>query len=219
MIAENLKKIKQSLPEHCTLVAVSKFKSPEEIMEAYEAGHRDFGENRVQELAEKQAKLPKDIRWHMIGHIQTNKIKYFASFVHLVHGADRRKVISELSKQAVKDNVDINCLLQIHIAKEESKFGLDAHECMDLCKEIDRGIFPRIHCRGLMGMATFTDNPGVIGAEFNELKKLFDTIAGKYPHWTWDTLSMGMSNDYEIAIAAGSNMIRVGSAIFGVRET
>ena len=219
MIAENLKSIKESLPKECTLIAVSKYKTSEEIMEAYAAGHRDFGENRIQELVEKQAQLPGDIRWHMIGHIQTNKIKYFASFVHLVHGVDRRKVIVELSKQAVKDNVDINCLLQIHIAREDSKFGLDESECLALCEEISQGVFPRIQCRGLMGMATFTDKAEIIKAEFDDLKKLYDNIAKKYPHWIWDTLSMGMSGDYKIAIDAGSNMVRIGSAIFGARST
>lgn len=214
-ITKQINDIKQQLPEHVTLVAVSKHRSVESIMEAYNAGQRDFGENRVQELQEKQPQLPDDIRWHMIGHVQTNKIKYFASYIHLVHGVDRRKVLKELNKQAKKDEVTVNCTLQIHIAKEDSKFGLDKDECLALCKEIDEGAFPNVNCIGLMGMATNTDDVAVIRDEFNTLKSLFDEIKATYPHWAWNTLSMGMSGDYEVAVACGSTMVRIGSKVFG----
>lgn len=214
-VTEQLNNIKQQLPEHVTLVAVSKTRSNEAIMEAYNAGQRDFGENRVQELQEKQPQLPDDIRWHMIGHVQTNKIKYFASYIYLVHGVDRRKVLKELNKQAKKDGVTVRCTLQMHIAEEDSKFGLDRDECLALCQEIDKGTFPHVECIGLMGMATNTDDKDVVRKEFTSLKSLFDEIKASYPHWTWNTLSMGMSGDYELAVECGSTMVRVGSAVFG----
>ncbi|MCC5917702.1 MAG: YggS family pyridoxal phosphate-dependent enzyme [Cryomorphaceae bacterium] len=216
-IKENLDILKGELPENCTLVAVSKFKSADEIMEAYRAGHRDFGENRIQEMVEKHEVLPDDIRWHLIGHIQTNKVKYFTKFVHLVHGVDRRKVLKELNKQAAKDEVVVEYLLQIHIAAEDTKFGLDEEECLALCAEINSGAFPNTKCRGLMGMATNTTDVEIVKGEFLGLKKLHERIVSTYPDWAFDHLSMGMSGDYPLAIASGSNMVRIGSKIFGDR--
>lgn len=217
-IHEKLGLIRSKLPQGVDLIAVSKFHSNEAILEAYQAGHRDFGENRVQELAEKQESLPNDIRWHMIGHVQTNKIKYFAPFVHLVHGVDREKVLKEINKEAKKAGRVINCLLQIHIAKEDSKFGLDASEAHDLCAKITNGDYPHIALKGLMGMATFTEDNEQIRSEFAGLKSLFEELKSKYQTLSFDILSMGMSSDYGIAIEKGSNMIRVGSAIFGQRN-
>jgi PLP dependent protein len=217
-ISERINKIQAELPQGVQLVAVSKTKPKVAIMEAYESGHRDFGENRVQEMTEKQAELPKDIRWHMIGHVQTNKIKYFAEYVHLVHGVDREKVLKELDKEAKKAKRVINCLLQVHIAKEESKFGFDEDEIKEVCKHIEANKYPHIRCVGLMGMATFTDNNEIIHAEFLGLKKMFDKLKKEYPNIPFQTLSMGMSSDYPLAIECGSNMVRVGSAIFGSRN-
>lgn len=217
-IAENLKKIKDEIGPQVTLVAVSKFKSIPEIMEAYMAGHRDFGENRVQELNEKASQLPKDIRWHMIGHLQTNKVKYIAPFIYLIHSVDSEKLLAEIQKQANKNQRIIDILLQVHIAKEETKFGLDEEECHQLSEKIAKLHYPNIRLRGLMGMATNTDDFSIVKDEFQQLKHLFLTLSQRFPDLALDILSMGMSNDYPIAIQCGSTMVRIGSAVFGSRS-
>ena len=195
------------------LIAVSKTKPTSAIMEAYDAGQRHFGENKVQELAAKYEVLPKDIQWHMIGTVQTNKLKYIASFVHMIHGVDRKKVLVELNKQAVKNGRTIQCLLQVHIAEEDTKFGLSELELRELISELDQ--FPNAEVVGLMGMATNTKDFNVINREFAYLKNLFDELGTTR---NWHTLSMGMSGDYKIAIENGSTHVRIGSAIFGARK-
>lgn len=197
-----------------TLVAVSKTKSESEIMKLYDLGQRDFGENYVQELVDKQANLPKDIRWHFIGHLQRNKVKYIAPFVHLVHSVDSPKLLQEVNKQAAKLNKVIDVLLQVHIAEEETKFGFDENELRDFIPHVNQ--FNNIRVRGLMGMATFTDNQEKVNSEFEKLKRIFDQCnfnAGNH----CDILSMGMSADYEVAIKNGSSMVRIGSLLFGAR--
>lgn len=211
-IANSIRKYKEELGE-VQLVAVSKTKPSSDILAAYDAGQRHFGENKIQEMATKFEELPKDICWHMIGHIQTNKIKYMAPFVHLVHGVDRRKVLVELNKQAAKYDRVIHCLLQIHIAKEDTKFGLDQEELESIIAELAE--FPNVKVVGLMGMATNTKDEEVVRGEFAGLKELFDTYAEAH---RWTTLSMGMSGDYKLAIENGSTHVRIGSAIFGARN-
>lgn len=212
-IAKNLKALKTSLPEEVILVAVSKTKSNEAIMEAYATGQRLFGENKVQEMVQKHETLPKDIEWHMIGHLQRNKVKYMASFVHLIHGVDTEKLLVEINKQAAKHQRSIPCLLQVHIAEESTKFGFAESELTDLIGRKDE--FPNVEIKGLMGMASFTDNTEQVQQEFRGLKKLFDQFFKKTDI---AVLSMGMSGDYPIAIAEGSTLIRVGSKIFGARN-
>ena len=192
-----------------TLVAVSKTKPIEDIQLLYEAGQRDFGENYVQELCDKQAKLPTDIRWHFIGHLQSNKVKYIAPFVHLIHGLDSESLLKEIDKQARKNNRVIDCLLQMHIAQEETKYGLDATELTELFPKLPN--YPNAHVVGLMGMASFSEDKNLVRSEFNTLAQTFQTFQ------TAQTLSMGMSGDYPIAIEAGSNMVRIGSLLFGAR--
>jgi hypothetical protein len=192
-----------------TLVAVSKTKPIEDIQLLYEAGQRDFGENYVQELCDKQAKLPTDIRWHFIGHLQSNKVKYIAPFVHLIHGVDSESLLKEIDKQARKNNRVIDCLLQMHIAQEETKYGLDATELTELFPKLPN--YPNAHVVGLMGMASFSEDKNLVRSEFNTLAQTFQTFQ------TAQTLSMGMSGDYPIAIEAGSNMVRIGSLLFGAR--
>ena len=221
MIKENLKKIKSTLPEHTTLIAVSKTKPEEDIMEAYNAGHRDFGENKVQEMTAKYESMPKDINWHMIGHLQRNKVKYMAPFVYLIHGVDSLKLLKEIDKQGKKNNRVINCLLQIHIAKEQSKFGLDEEELEALLSSEAFINMQHIHIKGLMGMATFTEDQQVVKAEFSYLETLFEQLRSKqdtYQHLDMEILSMGMSGDYKTALECGSNMVRIGSSIFGERN-
>lgn len=215
-IKVNLERIHNSLPEKLTLVAVSKTKSKEEIMEAYETGQRIFGENKVQEMVSKWENLPKDIRWHMIGHVQTNKVKYMAPFVTLIHGVDSLKLLREINKQALKNQRVIDCLLQVHIAKEDSKFGLSEEGLMEVLKDITSLELKNIRIAGLMGMATFTDDTNTIRSEFKYLKRLFDQIREKNENLL--VLSMGMSADYKIAIEEGSTMVRIGSSIFGERN-
>ena len=212
-IHSNIKELKKNLPSEVTLVAVSKTKSNEEIMQAYEAGQRVFGENKIQEMAAKWEALPKDIVWHMIGHVQTNKVKYMAHFVDLIHGVESLKLLKEINKQAVKHNRVISCLIQIRIAEEETKFGLPADELESLL--LSAQSFSNIKIAGLMGMASFTDNIEQIKNEFFQLKTIFDKTQNQLPECT--ILSMGMSGDYPLAIQAGSTMIRVGSKIFGQR--
>jgi pyridoxal phosphate enzyme (YggS family) len=215
-IAEHIAALQKELPEGVTFVAVSKTKPMEAILEAYEAGQRDFGENYIQELCDKADKLPKDIRWHAIGHVQSNKVKYIAPFVHLIHGVDSLKLLQEINKQAQKNERVIDCLLQIFIATEESKFGLDATELDALLKSETFQHLQNIRIVGLMGMASNTDNEAQIRSEFKGLRDLFLSMQKDYPDFKH--LSMGMSGDYSIAIAEGSTMIRVGSLIFGTRQ-
>ncbi len=202
-----------------SLVAVSKTKPVEDILELYNLGHRDFGENYVQELAEKAEALPKDIRWHFIGHLQSNKVKYIAPFVHLIHGVDSLKLLLEINKQAAKNNRIISCLLQVYIAKEETKFGLDETELEDLWRSTLINQFSNIQITGLMGMASFTDDKNLIRNEFKSLKSIFEKYSlPQTLNLKLQTLSMGMSSDYQIAVEEGSNMVRIGSLLFGERQ-
>lgn len=218
-IAQNLQHIKSTLPEHVTLVAVSKTKPVSDLMEAYNAGQRIFGENYVQELVDKQPQLPNDVEWHFIGHLQSNKVKYIAPFVSLIHGVDSLKLLQEINKQALKNNRIIDCLLQIFIAEEESKFGLDEKELNEILHYVqnDKSL-NNIKIVGLMGMSTFTDNQIQVEKEFKKLKSIFDTYkTQKTENCELKILSMGMSGDYQLAIESGSTMVRIGSSIFGVR--
>ena len=214
-IQNNLKRIEATIPSHVTLVAVSKTKPVEDLQEAYDAGMRDFGENKIQEMSDKYEVLPKDIRWHMIGHVQTNKVKYMASFVHLIHGVDSLKLLKEINKQAEKNNRVIDVLLQQFIADEETKFGLDKEEIQQILQEEIQDL-PNIRVVGLMGMATFTDDENQIRNEFKTLKSNFDEV--KKNNADISVLSMGMSGDYQLAIEEGRTMVRIGSSIFGNRN-
>ena len=214
-IQENLKTIETTIPAHVTLVAVSKTKPVEDLQEAYAAGMRDFGENKIQEMCDKYEILPKDIRWHMIGHVQTNKVKYMAPFVHLIHGVDSLKLLKEIHKQAEKNNRVIDVLLQQFIADEETKFGLDKEEIQHIMQEEIQHL-PNVRVVGLMGMATFTDDEKQIRNEFKTLKSNFDSLKNNFYNLT--VLSMGMSGDYQVAIEEGSTMVRIGSSIFGHRN-
>ena len=219
-ITDNIKRLKKETDiVHVTLIAVSKTKSLEELQEAYDAGQRLFGENTVQELVEKQEQLPKDIQWHLIGHLQTNKVKYIAPFISMVQSVDSFKLLQEIDKNAIKTNRVIDCLLQIYIADEETKFGLGFDEAIELLRSTEYNTLKHIRIRGLMGIATNTDNEKQIKDEYHELKTLFDGIKQSYflKESSFDTLSMGMSADHKIAIEQGSNMIRLGSTIFGGR--
>ena len=209
---EKYTEILADLQGKAALVAVSKTKSIEDILALYDLGQRDFGENYVQELTEKQEQLPKDIRWHFIGHLQSNKVKYIAPFVYLIHGVDSLGLFKEIDKQALKNDRIINCLLQIHIAKEETKFGLDSEELNLLIKQLGDLEMKNVCINGLMGMASFTHNQDLIRSEFRYLKNLFNK------NGQWSILSMGMSADYKIAMEEGSNMVRIGSMIFGERN-
>ena len=218
-IKTNLQNIKSQLPEHVTLVAVSKTKPVSDIMEAYNAGQRVFGENKIQELVEKQPQLPEDVEWHMIGHVQRNKVKYMASFVSLIHGIDNFKLLKEINKQALKHNRVIDCLLQIKIASEDSKFGMHPNEAEEILKSEELSELKNIQIKGVMGMATFTDNKEQIKKEFQYLKQAFDNLkSSNTEDINLETISMGMSGDYQLAIECGSTMIRVGSNIFGLRN-
>lgn len=214
-IADNLQKITTQLPTSVTFVAVSKTKPISAILEAYDAGQRIFGENKIQEMVEKYDELPKDIQWHMIGHLQRNKVKYMAHFVDLIHGVDSFKTLKEINKQAKKHNRIISCLLQVKIAQEETKFGLEASEIKVILSSDEFKELKNISIVGLMGMASFTSDTAQVRAEFKQLKSIFEKF--KIQNSKFKTLSMGMSGDYNIAIEEGSTMIRVGSAIFGVR--
>ena len=219
-IAENLNGLKKQLPVHCKLIAVSKTQPPEAILEAYSTGHRVFGENKVQELVAKYEALPKDIEWHMIGHLQSNKVKYIASFVHLIHGIDSIKLLEEVNRQGTKAQRVIPCLLQVHIAQEETKFGFSEEEITRLATSSQIEQWSNIRISGLMGIATFTENKSQVRSEFKNLKSLFEKLKTISLPKTFQLkeLSMGMSGDYEIAIEEGSTMIRVGTAIFGRRN-
>lgn len=215
-IQQNLKNIKSQIPEDVTLVAVSKTKPIEDLMEAYNAGQRIFGENKIQEMVEKYEELPKDIQWHMIGHVQRNKVKYMAKFVSCIHAVDSLKLLEEINKQAMKHNNLIHCLLQIKIAKEDSKFGLSKAEAKKILESKAYAESGNVTITGLMGMATFTEDQSIIKNEFQYLKACYDEF--KLNHPSINTLSMGMSGDYQLAIDCGSTMIRVGSSIFGSRN-
>ena len=217
-IETNLLEIKKSIPENVTLVAVSKTKPVADLQQAYDAGQRIFGENKIQEMTEKSEKLPDDIQWHMIGHVQTNKVKYMAPFVHLIHGVDSLKLLVEIDKQAKKHNRIINCLLQVYIAKEETKFGLNETELQDILANPELASLKNVNLVGVMGMATFTENEEQVKSEFLFLNQIFNQYKNmKSFNVNFQYLSMGMSGDYQLAIACGSNMVRVGSSIFGSR--
>jgi len=217
-IAHNLLQIKAQLPEQVTLVAVSKTKPIADLMEAYNVGQRIFGENKIQEMTEKWEAMPKDIEWHMIGHVQTNKVKFMAEYVNLIHGVDSLKLLVEINKQALKHNRIINCLLQVYIAEEESKFGLDENELSEVLNSDEFKTLQNIQIVGLMGMATFTENQSQIKKEFQNLKTIFDKVNQlETNNLKLETVSMGMSGDYQLAIECGSTMVRIGSSIFGVR--
>ena len=214
-IKNKLQNIKLNLPKNITLVAVSKTKPVELLNEAYDQGQRIFGENKVQEMVDKFEKMPKDIKWHMIGHLQTNKVKYIASFVSLIHGVDSLKLLREINKQATKHNRTIDCLIQIKIATEDTKFGMSLNDLQLLLKSDEFKNLDNIRIKGLMGMASFTTDNLQIESEFKYLKSIFDQIKKKYSDI--EILSMGMSNDYKLATKNGSNMVRIGSHIFGSR--
>jgi PLP dependent protein len=215
-ISNNLNTIKSSLPDDVTLVAVSKTKPVSDLMEAYNAGQRIFGENKIQEMTEKWQQMPKDIEWHMIGHVQSNKIKFMIPYVKLIHGVDSLKLLKEINRLGIKWRKKVNCLLQISIADEETKFGLDEKELSEIMDYINNDeSATNVNIVGLMGMATFTDNQEQIRKEFTYLKSVFDKTQEKNPNF--QVLSMGMSGDYQVAIECGSTMIRVGSSIFGTR--
>ncbi|MFB9056466.1 YggS family pyridoxal phosphate-dependent enzyme [Mariniflexile ostreae] len=218
-IKENLNHIQSSIPKHVTLVAVSKTKPITDIMEAYHAGQRIFGENKIQEMVEKHEAMPKDIEWHMIGHVQKNKVKHMASFVSLIHGVDHFKLLKEINKQAKKQERTIDCLLQIKIANEASKFGMTKIDALEIIQSEAFSKLENLRVTGLMGMATFTDNEQQIEQEFRYLKNTFNELESfKTLNFNPKIISMGMSGDYPLAIDCGSTMIRVGSSIFGERH-
>lgn len=214
-ISENITTLKSQLPNTVTLVAVSKTKPISELMQAYDAGQRIFGENKIQEMEVKWKQMPNDVEWHMIGHVQRNKVKYMAPFVHLIHAVDSIKLLREINKEAKKNQRVIHCLLQIKIAEEDSKYGMDEQSASNLLASEEVMGFEHIKIMGLMGMATFTDNETQLTQEFKKLKTFFDACQKKYP---FNILSMGMSSDYQLAIRQGSTMVRIGSAIFGERN-
>lgn len=218
-IKANLERLLKEIPESVNLVAVSKTKPDSDILEAYDAGHRHFGENKVQDLIAKQARLPADIQWHFIGHLQTNKVKYIAPFVSLIESVDSLKLLKEIDKQARKNNRIIECLLQFHIAREYQKFGLSVQEANELLESKEYSEMDNIRIIGVMGMATLTEDKNVIESEFSDLTDIFHHIKTTYfaVNDYFKDISMGMSGDYKIAIRAGSTMIRVGSLIFGDR--
>ncbi|MGB5272994.1 MAG: YggS family pyridoxal phosphate-dependent enzyme [Flavobacteriaceae bacterium] len=216
-IKENLEKIKAELPESVTLVAVSKTKAVSDLMQAYNAGQRIFGENKIQEMTQKWQSMPQDVQWHMIGHVQRNKVKYMAEYVSLIHGVDSLKLLAEIDKQAKKHSRVINCLLQIHIAEEETKFGFDEKELFEMVHTSEFELLKNIKVLGVMGMATFTEDKKQIRKEFKKLKAIFDALKAQLPDL--QELSMGMSGDFMIALEEGSTMIRIGSSIFGERNS
>lgn len=215
-IQQNYENILRQIPADVTLIAVSKTRTVEEIRQLYDLGQRDFGENRIQEMVEKHSELPKDIRWHMIGPVQENKIKYMSDFVHIIHGVDKVKRLKEIQNQAEKAGRIQEVLLQLHIAKEETKFGMSAEEAEYVLKNKPQELYPNVRITGLMGMATFTEDMDVVRNEFRGMKNIFGDLQKKFP--TLVNLSMGMSGDFEIAIEEGSTMVRIGSAIFGERN-
>ncbi|MCG6186715.1 YggS family pyridoxal phosphate-dependent enzyme [Maribellus maritimus] len=219
-IAKKISEIKQTLPEEVKLVAVSKTKPNEDILVVYHSGHRIFGENKVQDLTKKYEELPKDIEWHFIGHLQRNKVKYIAPFVYLIHGVDSVKLLKEINKQGARNKRIISCLLQFHIAEEETKFGLSVEEAKELLSSKQYRAFENIQIKGVMGMATYTENEEQVAKEFRMLKNIFNTLKNEYFSDSKDfcEISMGMSDDYLLAVKEGSTMVRIGSKIFGARN-
>lgn len=219
-IAENIKKIRETIPDSVKLIAVSKFKPVEDIQVAYNAGQRCFGENKAQEMSAKQPQLPNDLEWHFIGHLQTNKVKYIAPFVTLIHSVDNYNLLNIINKEAIKNNRILDCLLQFHIAEEETKFGFNFDEVVSMLNDTNFNELKNIRICGVMGMATFTDDQSQIRKEFSNLKSIFYKLKIKYfaGKQEFKEISMGMSDDYLIAVEEGSTMIRVGSAIFGARD-
>lgn len=215
-IAENIEKIKKDLGNEVVLVAVSKYSPDEAVHEAYDAGLRDFGENKAQDVTARRERFPEDVRWHFIGHLQRNKVKYIAPYIHLIHSVDSLKLLKEINKRAKNEERVIPVLLQMHIAKEESKFGLDEKELIDLIHSAELKEMDNVRVEGLMGMATNTQNEEVVKGEFEDLKAIFDRLAkaDTSENVEMKTLSMGMSNDYKIASPLGSTMVRIGSAVF-----
>lgn len=205
------------LSKNVQLIAVSKTKPNADIMELYDLGQRAFGENYVQELVDKADQLPKDIQWHFIGHLQSNKVKYIAPFVHLIHGVDSEKLLQEINKQAIKQNRIIHCLLQVHIASEETKFGFDEESLNEIIQSGRLANYSNIQIKGLMGMASFSEDQNLLAKEFGSLKNMYDQSNNQLNH-SLDTLSMGMSSDYQLAVKLGSNMVRIGSLLFGARN-
>lgn len=219
-VAENLRELREQIPDNVTLVAVSKTKPDEMVLEAYEAGHRDFGENKVQDLLARKEHLPDDIRWHMIGHLQSNKVKYLAPFVHLIHGVDSVKLLRVLQKEAEKASRVLDCLLQVHIAQEETKFGFSDEELLEIARSGVPGDLDMVRIRGVMGMATYTENSGQIREEFRHLNSIFEKLRSMVFSEVsfFDQRSYGMSGDYQLAVEEGSTMVRIGSLIFGPRN-
>ncbi len=219
-IAKNISIVKQTLPESVKLIAVSKTKPNEDILVAYKAGHKIFGENKAQDLARKFEQLPKDIEWHFIGHLQRNKVKYIAPFVHLIHGVDSLKLLKEIDKEGAKNERIISCLLQFHIAAEDTKFGLLIKEARDLLNSAEFKSFKNVQIVGVMGMATYINNEEQVAKEFRMLKSIFNTLKNEYFSSSNDfrEISMGMSDDYSVAVKEGSTMVRIGSKIFGARN-
>jgi len=218
-LATQIEQITRQIPPHVTLIAVTKTKPVSLLLEAYHCGLRIFGENKVQEMVDKYEQLPTDIQWHLIGHLQSNKVKYIAPFVTLIHSVDSFKLLQEINKQAQKVNRCIDCLLQVYIAEEDTKFGLDKTELLELLADTQLSTLANIRIVGLMGMATNTENTAQIQQEFRNLKGIFEEVKAQFtaPNISWQHISMGMSGDYEVAIAEGSTMVRIGSAIFGHR--
>ena len=219
MISDNLRNIQISIPSHVTLVAVSKTKPVEALMEVYDAGQRVFGENKVQEMCDKYDVMPKDIQWHLIGHLQTNKVKYIAPFVALIHSVDSFKLLEEINKQALKNKRVIDCLLQFHIAQEETKFGLSENEAHDIITSNEFKLLKNVRIVGIMGMASFTEDNETVRNEFQSLRKIFTNLKNNFflQDDCFKEISMGMSGDYLLAIEEGSTIVRVGSSIFGTR--
>jgi pyridoxal phosphate enzyme (YggS family) len=214
-IKDNLERIKNKLGKDTTLVAVSKTKPNEDIMEAYDSGHRDFGENKIQDMTDKYEALPKDIRWHMIGHVQRNKVKYMAKYVHLIHAVDSPRLLKEINKRAKNEDRQIQCLLQLKIAEEDSKYGLDKDALLEILKGEALKNYEHVKVVGLMGMATFTDDEAQVHREFTQLENLYTELKDEY---NFNTLSMGMSGDYQLALEHNTTMVRIGSKIFGKRD-
>lgn len=214
-IADAIKGFKDELGEEVTLVAVSKTKPNDILMQAYDAGQRDFGENKIQEMTDKSESLPDDIRWHMVGHVQSNKVKYMAPYVYMVHAVDKYKTLKEINKRAKQNDRSINCLLQLKIAEEDSKFGLSEADLKELLRKPELKELKNIRLSGLMGMATFTDDEGQVHQEFDQLERVYFELKEEFG---FDTLSMGMSGDYQLALKHHTNMVRIGSSIFGKRD-
>ncbi len=218
LVAEHLDKVRRSLPDGVALVAVSKFHPVDVLSEAYRAGQRIFGESRVQELEEKRVQLPDDICWHFIGHLQTNKVRYIVPYISLIHSVDSVKLLTEIERQAARLPRVVDCLLEVHVAAEETKYGFSPDECLAFLSDFHPEEYAHVAIRGLMGMASNTDDETRVAADFATLKRLFDEVRTRFQWPHFDILSMGMSHDYNIAVREGSNMVRVGTTIFGERQ-